>query len=211
MLYRIPRAFFTFLSYSSFAVFLIYTDAVDVKGTVTEAERFSFKPALISLTTVGALALLCQLPGWVSLILIPFTLLGYAIALFVILGMGMYFFIKKRPRRGASVLSVILLPALLWRPLIWSADLVHLGLTTGFGVGQLGTPRKSRVGDFIVYDWSVGLAISPSIFLIHDGSDEISLPMAQHPHPASSEIGFGEECAGKVEHLIRHYYICTIE
>jgi hypothetical protein len=36
------------------------------------------------------------------------------------------------------------------------------------------------------------------------------LPMNQHTQPPSSEDGFGEDCAGKVQHLIAHYYVCTI-
>jgi hypothetical protein len=65
-------------------------------------------------------------------------------------------------------------------------------------------------GSFEVYDWSVGFAGGPNIFLIHDVSDEIALPMAQHKRPQNAENGFGEECAGKVERLVGHYYVCTI-
>ena len=89
------------------------------------------------------------------------------------------------------------------------ADLIHAGLTARFGMGQLGIPSKSGDGSFVVYDWSVGLAIGPSTFLIRDATDEIALPMAQHKHPPSVELGFGEECAGRVQRLIGHYYICS--
>ena len=44
---------------------------------------------------------------------------------------------EKRPRRGASIFLIFLLPVLLWRPLNWVADLAHLGVTAGFGAGQL--------------------------------------------------------------------------
>ncbi len=56
-----------------------------------------------------------------------------------------------------------------------------------------------RVKDdsFVVYDWSVGFAGGPNIFLIHDVSDEIALPMAQHNQPQRAENGFGKECAAK--------------
>ena len=105
---------------------------------------------------------------------------------------------------------MLLLPVLLWSPITWAATLVHLGLTAGFGVGQFGSSSKANGEAFAVYDWSVGFAGGPNIFLIHDVSDEIALPMAQHTQQPGSEQGFGEECAGKVERLIKHYYVCTI-
>jgi hypothetical protein len=35
--------------------------------------------------------------------------------------------------------------------------------------------------------------------------------MTRHIQPSASENGFGEECAGKVRHLLGHYYICTVQ
>jgi hypothetical protein len=98
---------------------------------------------------------------------------------------------------------------LLWSTIGWATDYVHLGLTAWCGYGQLGSPPKSNGGQFTTYDWSVGLAGGPNTFLIHDVTDEIALPMAQHTHPSISENGFGEEGAGKVRHLVGHYYVCT--
>jgi hypothetical protein len=183
---------------------------MDVKGALAGTDRLSIKPALVSLTTVAFLALLCQLPGMVSFLLIPLTLLGFAFTLFAILVVAGYCLAKRRPRKSASVLLILLLPALLWRPTIFAVNLVHLGLTAGFGIGQLGTTPRVKDDSFVVYDWSVGFAGGPNIFLIHDVSDEIALPMAQHKQPPNSENGFGEECAGKVERLVGHYYVCTI-
>ena len=159
---------------------------------------------------VATLTLLCQLPGLVSFLLIPLSLLGYAIALLLILAMGVYYFIKRYPRRGASILLVLLLPVLLWWPINWAADLASQWIiTAGFGVGQLGPPSKSSDGNFVAYDWSVGLAGGPDTFLIHDVTDEIALPMAQHTHSPDFENGFGDVCAGKVRRLIGHYYVCS--
>ena len=182
---------------------------MSLKDTLTTTDLWSFKPALVSLLTVASLQFVCQLPGWVSTLLIPITLLGYAVALFSILIVAVYCIIKKHPRRGASIFSMLLLPVLFWLPINRAADLVHLGLTAGFGIGQLGVPSKSSDGSFIAYNWSVGLAISPGTFLIHDATDEIALPPAQHTHPPDSEMGFGEECAGTVRRLVRHYYVCS--
>lgn len=182
---------------------------MDLKGTLTRTDGWSVKPALASLTTVAVLILLCQLPGSLSFVLIPLSALGFGLAAVIILVMAAYCFIKKCPRRASSVLLVLLLPVLLWRPTIWAAEFVHLGLTVGFGAGQLGSSSRPTDDSFVVYDWSVGLA-GANTFLIHDVSDEIALPMAQHTHSPNLENGWGEECAGKVRRLINHYYVCNI-
>ena len=140
----------------------------------------------------------------------PAYIVGIAVTSFTVLIVAGYCLAKRRPRRGASVFLILVLPALLWRPTIFAANLVHLGLTAGLGIGQLGTTPRVKDNSFVVYDWSVGFAGGPNIFLIHDVSDGIALPMAQHKQPQSSENGFGEECAGKVERLAGHYYVCTI-
>ncbi len=181
-----------------------------MKGALTGTDLWSFKPALTSLMTVAVLTFLCQLPGTVSFLLIPLSLLGFVVTSFTILILAGYCLAKRRPRRGASLFLILLLPVLLWRPTIFVADLVHLGLTAGFGIGQLGNTPRVKDDSFVVYDWSVGFAGGPNIFLIHDVSDEIASPMAQHKQPRSSENGFGEECAGKVKRLVGHYYVCTI-
>ena len=183
---------------------------MDVKGALIRTDGWSVKPALVSWTTVAVLALLCQLPGTVSFFLIPLTLLGFAATSLTVMIFAGYCLAKRRPRRGVSVFLMLLLPALLWRPTIFAANLVHLGLTAGFGIGQLGSTPRVKDDSFVVYDWSVGFAGGPNIFLIHDVSDEIALPIAQHKQSQSSENGFGEECAGKVERLAGHYYVCTI-
>ena len=85
---------------------------------------------------------------------------------------------------------------LMWLPINWVADVAHIGLTRRLGVGQLGSPSKSSDGGLPIYDWSVELSISPSIFLVHDDTDEIAVPITQPTQPPSSESGFAEECAG---------------
>lgn len=186
----------------------VYIGCVDSEGNLKATDRWSYKPALVSLTTVAVLALLIQIPGSVSFLLIPLAWLGFGIFLFVIPSIAIYCFIKRCPRRGVSVFLMLLLPVLLWWPINRAADLVHLGLTAGFGVGQL-CAYRSRNGDFVAYDWSVGLASDPSTFLIYDKTGKIALPVAQHTHPLSSEDGLKEACAGRVRHLIGHYYICN--
>ena len=64
-----------------------------------------------------------------------------------------------------DVLLVLLLPVLLWRWLNWAADNVHFGLTAGLGAGQLCASSRSSDGNFVAYDWSVGLAGGPNALL----------------------------------------------
>lgn len=182
---------------------------MNVKGTVIGTDRFLLKPSLICLITVAAVELVCQLPGSVSFFLIPISLLSYGIAVIAIIIGAAYCFIQKRPRRGASLLLMLLLPVLMWRPINRADDLVHLVLTASFGAGELGRPLRSSSADFVAYDWSVGLAGGPNTFLIRDVTDEITLPMARHSHPPRIQNGFEEECAGRVQHLIQHYYLCS--
>ncbi len=182
---------------------------MDLKITPSGNNQWSLKPAVVSLIVAAVLQLACELPGLVSFLLIPLSLLGYGAASLLIVTIALFYFIKKRPRRGASVLFAFLLPVLLWRPMNWAVDVVHLGLTAGFGVGQLGSTSMSSNSDFAAYDWSVGVAGGPNTFLIHDATDEIALPMAKHTNPPSAENGFGEECAGRVQRLISHYYVCS--
>jgi hypothetical protein len=141
--------------------------------------------------------------------MIPLSLLGCAIGSIAVLATTVFLVVKRRPRRGASIFLVLLLPILLWRPIVWGTELIHLGLTVGLGAGQLGVPSQSNGDDFAAYDWSIGFAGGPSTILIHDATDEIALPVAQHTKPLSSEGGFGEECAGRVQHLVSHYYVCS--
>ncbi len=189
--------------------FVAYSWAMKLKGMLAETDRWSLRPAFVSLTVVAVLGLVCRLPGSVSFFLIPLTVIGYGVAAFVILAIGIYCLLKKRPRRSVSVLFILVLPVLLWRLLNRADDLAHLALTADFGAGQLGSTSKSVDDRFMVYDWSVGLA-GVNTFLIHDVTDEIALPMAQHTRPSSEEDGFGEECAGKVQRLIKHYYVCNM-
>lgn len=172
-------------------------------------DRWTFRFAFVSLMTLAALDLVCQLPGLVSFVLIPISLIIYGIAFIAILAMTADCFGKNRPRRGCSILLALLLPVVMWRPINWAADVAHVGITCGFGGGQLGAASKSSDGDFVTYDWSVGFAGGPKRFLIHDATDEIALPLAQHAHRPSSENGFGEDCAGKARRLINHYYVCS--
>jgi len=172
-------------------------------------DRWIFWSAFASLGIAFALTLACKLPGLVSFLMIPISLLAFVVACIVLLIAAGILGAKKRPRKAASLLLALIIPVLLWSPINWVADCAHLGLTVWFGAGQLGSSSKLDGSDFEVFDWSVGLARGPNTFLIHDKTDQIALPMAQHTQPSESEHGFGEDCAGRVRHLLGQYYVCT--
>ena len=60
------------------------------------------KFGLVSLTTVAAIAVICQLPGAVSFYLIPIAALSFAAGSIIVLGATAFLVIKKRPRTGTS-------------------------------------------------------------------------------------------------------------
>ena len=180
-----------------------------LNSVLTKADRWSLKPAFASLTIVTVLGLFCRLPGSLSFVLIPLTMLGYGVATLIILALGFYCILKKRPRRGASILFIVTLPVLFWRPLNWADNMAHLALTIELGIGELGSSSESGANSFVSYDWSVGL-VGANTFLIHDVTDEVTLPIAKHKRPPSSEDDLEKECAGKVQRLTKHYYICDL-
>jgi hypothetical protein len=173
------------------------------------ADHWLSLPALAVTATAACLSLLCQLPGALSFFLIPIfglARIGAPVALGV---SALALALLKRPRKAISVGLTVLIPVLLWRPIYRAMEYAHLGLTIELGAGQLGTPGHTGGDRFAAYEWSTGLAGGPATFLIHDVTDEIALPLAQHRQPASSEEGFGDVCAGKVRHLLGHYYVCV--
>lgn len=163
----------------------------------------------MSLITITVLQLVCQLPGEISFLLIPLSALGCVVLLITVICAAAYCFVKQRARRGASISLMVLLPVVMWLPLNWVADVVHVGLTRGLGVGQIGSPMKSGDHCFAIYNWSVGLSIGPSTYLVHDPTGEIALPLIQHTRPPDPELGWIEECAGRAHHVIGHDYICS--
>jgi hypothetical protein len=179
------------------------------KNSSTGADGWEFSPALTSLATVASLALVCQLPGTVSILMIPIALLVYAAASIIVFGMTVLRVVQKRPRRGASIFLILLLPVILWLPINRAADFVHLGLTALFGAGQLGEPSISIDGKFIAYDWSVGLAGGLNTFLIYDATDEVTLPLAKQTKPSGLPNELSEECSGRAQRLLSHYYVCS--
>ncbi len=172
-------------------------------------DRWLAAPALVTTATVTGIVLLCGLPGLLSFILIPLSLLGFLIGA---VGLGLAAIVlvaKRRLRKAASLVLAVALPILLWGPINTATEMIHLGLTVGSHALRRGSP-PSEDRQFAVYDWSVGLVGGPNTFLVHDVTDEIALPMEKRRYPAAYYRGFSQDCAGRVRRLLGHYYICTL-
>jgi len=144
-----------------------------------------------------------------SFVLIPLAMMAWPVAIAALVIVAIILATRGKHRGAVSVVVATILPVLLWKPIIWAADCTHLALTVELGIGQIGSSAPINDNRFAVYDWSVGFAGGANTFLIHDLTDEIALPAAQHRYPLANENGFGEDCAGKVNHLVGHYYVCT--
>jgi hypothetical protein len=174
-----------------------------------KVDHWATLPAFATLVIALVVAVFCSLPGMLSFVLIPLTVLGAPLVGAGLVVAAAVIAVRRRPRMAISILIAVLLPPLLWKPITWTADVIHLGLTVWTDAGQLGRSSKPDGSPFAAYDWSVGLAGGPNTFLVYDVTDEIALPPKLHKQPIASEQGFGEDCAGKVTHLLRHYYVCT--
>jgi hypothetical protein len=182
---------------------------------VAGMDKWFFRPALISVFALTIAWLICGIPGILGFILWPASLLGFPVAAVVLLILAALSFWRRCPRKGASYLLAIALPVALFRPIIWTSEVIHVGLSAWLGVGHLST-YKAADGKFAGYDWSVGLVTNPDTFLIYDATDEILLPLIQHARLKVSESQYVEMCSGQgdnhtISHLIGHYYICTWE
>lgn len=153
--------------------------------------------------------LLCGLPGLLSFILIPVTVLGGPLLIAALLIWAVSLSVRQRWRRAASAFVAAVLPILLLQPISWTADFVHLGLTVGLGIGQLNDTYTQDDSRFQAHDWSVGLAGSPSTFLLYDETDEITWPLARRRGHIVPEESLEKECAARVRHLVGHYYVRT--
>lgn len=165
-------------------------------------DHFTFWPSCAVLVATFCALLLCSLPGLFSVLLILVVVLCGPAILAALCVVALNSYLRRGWRMAASILFAAALPIVLWRPIGWAADCVHLGLTVGAGIGVLNTPFISEDGKFGAYDWSVGLATNPSTFLIYDATDRIA---------AHGAIPRGDlNCLAKPRRLIGHYYVCSL-
>lgn len=193
------------------------TYSVEVAGAPTEAggrapariDRWSAWPSVITTLAMTGFLLLCRLPGSLSFALLLSSFVVLPTIAISIFGFSVVPYIKRKRRAAASLVIALLIPAFLHEPISRASEYLHLGLTVWFGLGQIGSTLKPGTNPFSVHDWSVGFAGGPNTFLIYDRADQIALPLERHRRPRSSEDGIEENCAGKAEHLLGHYYVCN--
>ena len=173
-------------------------------------DRWLLWPTLVSLAAVTAVVFFVDLPGIMSFLVIPVVFLVFPVATIVIAVCAAKYLLKRLPRKAVSLVLAVLLPLVFLRPIGWVAECFHLGLTTWFGLGQLGPAPKPREDGFEVFDWSTGLAGGASTFLIRDPTDGIALSENRLSR-ADDPSGFFQSCAGKARYLLDHYYVCVVE
>lgn len=135
----------------------------------------------MSLATVAATAIICQLPRTLSFFFVPIAALSFAAGSIIVLGTTTFLVAKKRPRTGASISLDCSAPS---DTLVADdpsrrvrAPWAYSGIW-GRSAWLLFVEREW----FHCHDWSVGLA-GANTFLIHDVTDEIALPLSKHTHP----------------------------
>lgn len=178
-------------------------------ASLSPKDRWLLWPVLAACTSAAFLQFISKWPGELSFSIILLSLVPTLIIAITICISGLILAAKRRVRQATSLIVALLFPIVIWQPVNWATDCIHLACTVGFGAGQLNSTARPIGNKFTVSDWSTGFAGGPSTFLIHDVTDEIALPTAQHKRPIALEDGFGEECDGKVRRLLGHYYICT--
>ena len=169
-------------------------------------------------------AFLDGVPGLLSFILIPISLISLLLAAAALIVAACVFVARRRLHKATSFALALLAPIMFRTPIRRAADCLHLALMLEFGFGVLNSEqvRSGALIDFIplhamngkffaAFDWSAGLAGGPSTFLIRDPTDEVVRPVSQHRHPNLDKTGFEEACSGKSEHLFGHYYTCAVD
>jgi hypothetical protein len=156
-------------------------------------------------STIGAwflFAFLDGVPGSLSFILIPISILGLLISTAALTISICVLLALRRLRRATSFALALVMPFIFKAPINWAADCLHLFLTVKFGFGVL-SPEGAKgeaLIDFIpipamnnepfsAFDWSVGLAGGINTFLIRDLTGEVTLPIIQHKHPNLDTTG----------------------
>ncbi len=161
-------------------------------------------PATVAL--VALFVFVGELPGRLNGLLLLLAFVVLPLAALLLIGLACVLAWLRYWRRAASLLLAVAAPAFLVVPMAILAPYVHLGLMLAFDIGYLG-PAPLQGQPVTVYDWSTGMVGGPNTFLIHDRTDAIALPLAKSG-PAWRDSDLLRTCAGRVQHLIGHYYIC---
>jgi hypothetical protein len=174
------------------------------------AGRFLAWPSIVAMFSVALFAVAVVTPGPAAF---GFVLIIAALTPIVVIGLvvALVYFLWKRRLHAAltGVLAPTLCVVLAFPLARLPAQHVHFLVTRHLYDAQVTSLRGTPGHRFGSFDWSTGFAGGPSTFLIFDESDKIALPMQKHTADRQEEQGFADSCAGQVQHLQGHYYVCT--
>ena len=174
-----------------------------------DKDRFTFSPLLLAISTLFLFGWLSSYPALVMLVLVWGLALAapVLIAVVALLPILVTSIRRKRWRRLASWMML---------PIVFAVMIAAPNLVLGF-FGRIGDylhllankssyeaevaalPPESHLR---VFDWGGWAGINT--FLIYDGTDQIVLPAGYR------ESGnLFDQCAGRVVHIMGHYYRCN--
>ena len=198
------HTFFLGFGVASLGLYAVYS--IERAGS----NRFLIWPSVVAMLFVGLIAGAVETPGPEGFGII-FGLASLTPVIVIGLLVALVYFLWKRLWRAAltGVVAPMLCLAIAF-PLARSpAHYIHFLITRHSYDAQITSLQGAPGHRFGSFDWSTGFAGGPSTFLIFDESDEIALPIKNHAADSSVELGFAESCAGRVQHLQGHYYVCS--
>jgi len=181
------------------------------RGAAARRDRPLLWPVIAVVGAAWLYLLICQWAGELGFIL---TLAMIFLGPFAALAFAFIPLVCALRRRWWLAGSWLLGPAIvfaLWRPMIASGDYAHLLIMLPFYNAKIAAAPIDHGRALMVDDWSIGLAGSPSTFLIYDDSDRIARPLRQQSPPLTHLGGFETDCSGHVRPLRLHYYLCNAD
>ncbi len=162
---------------------------------------------LATLGLVAAWLLVIRTPGDIGFAAVPIALIIWPVVFIAYAGVAIWFGFRRRPRRAVSVAVAMAAPIVFWGAIGWVVDVAHLGLALAWQRPHIEASR-AQPGPFVVDDWSIGFAGGASTFLVYDKSGSVAKPRSGQVRTPDNDIL--NDCAG-AEHLVGHYYVCTID
>lgn len=172
------------------------------------ADRFYIWPSVATAVLVFLFVIIVQMSPSLGFMLVICWVLITPFAGVALVGFCILLAVRKRWKKSLSFAAIPVIAWALHQPVLFCCDYVHLLLLEPVYQEAIAASGKPPGARFAAFDWSVGFAGGPNTFLIYDETDAISRPFNDQPGIATQEDGFGPDCAGKVRHLLAHYYVC---
>ena len=183
-----------------------------VASTSPSSDRWAWRPTACTVAVAAFFVFVGALPGPLNLPLMLLAVATVPAATLLLVGSTCVFAWRGRPCLAGSTLSALVAPVLLLIPMVLAQPYVHLALMLAFGIGYIG-PAPIEGRPVAVYDWSTGMVGGPNTFLIRDATDAVASSQASggpSTWPRALETSdLLKDCAGRVEHLVQHYYVCS--